>query len=154
MKAAAIVPRATRASGDGKTRAGKNIATIATITAKAIGDGRRADNRYGNDYRRWDNRAWRSNNRYDWYRYRASNRSLYHLGRYYSPYRGYNYSRVSIGLRLGSLFYSNRYWINDPWQYRLPDVYGPYRWIRYYNDALLVDIYSGEVVDVINNFFW
>ena len=117
-------------------------------------DGRRADNRYGNDYRRWDNRAWRNDNRYDWYRYRASNHSLFRLGRYYSPYRGYNYSRISIGFRLGSLFYSNRYWINDPWQYRLPDVYGPYRWIRYYNDALLVDIYSGEVVDVINNFFW
>ena len=117
-------------------------------------DGRRADNRYRNDYRHWDNRGWRNDNRYNWYRYRASNRSLYRLGRYYAPYRGYNYSRISIGFRLGSLFYSNRYWINDPWQYRLPEVYGPYRWIRYYNDALLVDIYSGEVVDAINNFFW
>ena len=117
-------------------------------------DGRRADNRYGSDYRRWDNRGWRNDNRYDWYRYRASNRSLFRLGRYYAPYRGYSYSRLGIGFRLESLFYSSRYWINDPWQYRLPDVYGPYRWIRYYNDALMVDIYSGEVVDSINNFFW
>ena len=31
---------------------------------------------------------------------------------------------------------------------------GPYRWIRYYDDALLVDTYSGEVVDVIHRFFW
>ena len=31
---------------------------------------------------------------------------------------------------------------------------GPYRWVRYYDDALLVDIYSGEVVDVIYDFFW
>ena len=112
------------------------------------------NNRYGNNDRRWDNRGWRNDNRYDWYRYRASNRSLFSLGRYYSPYRGYNYRRLSIGFTLGSLFYSNRYWINDPYQYRLPEVYGPYRWIRYYNDALLVDIYSGEVVDEINNFFW
>ena len=50
--------------------------------------------------------------------------------------------------------YGNRYWINDPWQYRLPEAYGPYRWVRYYDDALLVDIYSGEVVDVMYDFFW
>ena len=116
--------------------------------------GDRSDGRYGNNSRRWDNRGWRNDNRYNWYRYRAANRSLYSLGRYYAPYRGYNYSRINIGFRLGSLFYSNRYWINDPWQYRLPAVYGPYRWIRYYDDAMLVDTYSGEVVDVIYDFFY
>ena len=73
---------------------------------------------------------------------------------YYSPYRNHRYTRFSIGFSLGSLFYSNRYWINDPWQYRLPEVYGPYRWVRYYDDALLVNIYTGEVVDVIYSFFW
>jgi Ni/Co efflux regulator RcnB len=52
------------------------------------------------------------------------------------------------------VFFGNRYWINDPWRYRLPEVYGPYRWVRYYDDVLLVDEYSGEVVDVIHNFFW
>ena len=59
-----------------------------------------------------------------------------------------------IGFALDSLFYSSRYWIDDPWQYRLPDAYGPYRWVRYYDDALLVDIYSGEVVDGMYDFFW
>ena len=57
-------------------------------------------------------------------------------------------------MRLGNLFFGSRYWINDPWRYRLPEVYGPYRWVRYYDDVLLVDIYSGEVVDVIYDFFW
>ena len=33
-------------------------------------------------------------------------------------------------------------------------LYGPYRWVRYYDDVLLVDVYSGEVVDVIYDFFW
>lgn len=122
--------------------------------ANGYRDGRGDDNRYGHSYRRWDNRGWRNDNRYDWYRYRAANRALFSLGRYYAPHRGYSYSRVSIGFRLGSPFYASRYWINDPWRYRLPDVYGPYRWVRYYDDALLVDIYSGEVVDVIQNFFW
>ena len=64
------------------------------------------------------------------------------------------YKGKPIFYSLGSLFFGSRYWINDPWQYRLPEVYGPYRWVRYYDDALLVDIYSGEVVDVIYDFFW
>ena len=61
---------------------------------------------------------------------------------------------VKFGYFLDELFYGQNYWIADPWQYRLPEVYGPYRWVRYYDDALLVDIYSGEVVDVIYDFFW
>ena len=63
-------------------------------------------------------------------------------------------TRFNIGFSLSSLFYSSRYWINDPGYYRLPPAYGGTRWIRYYNDALLVDTYSGEVIDVINDFFW
>lgn len=113
-------------------------------------DGWRNDNR-GN--RAWD-RGWRSNTRYDWSSYRARNRAVFRGGTYYSPYQNYSYRRVSIGFSLGSPFYGSRYWINDPFYYRLPDVYGPYRWIRYYDDVLLVDIYSGEVVDAIYDFFW
>ena len=92
--------------------------------------------------------------RYDWQRYRLGNRSIFRLGRYYAPYRDYRYRRLSIGARIGNLFFGSRYWINDPGRYRLPAVYGPYRWVRYYDDVLLVDIYSGEVVDVIHDFFW
>jgi hypothetical protein len=108
---------------------------------------------YNGNHRRWDN-DWRRDNRYNWHSYRNHNRDIFRHGSYYSPYRNYSYRRLSIGFFMDSLFYGNRYWINDPWQYRLPDAYGPYRWVRYYDDALLVDIYSGEVVDVINNFFW
>ncbi|WP_052505687.1 RcnB family protein [Novosphingobium sp. P6W] len=108
----------------------------------------------GNNNRNWDRNSWRRDNRYDWQSYRSRNRSTYQIGRYYSPYQNYSYRRVGIGFSLGSMFYGNRYWVNDPWQYRLPEVYGPYRWVRYYNDVMLVDIYSGEVVDVIYDFFW
>ena len=72
----------------------------------------------------------------------------------YAPYRNYSYRRLTIGFFLDQLFFGQNYWINDPGYYRLPDVYGPYRWVRYYDDAVLVDAYSGEVVDVIYNFFW
>jgi hypothetical protein len=121
-------------------------------------DGRRDNDRDWRDGRRhndsrWD-RRWRDNSRYNWYSYRNYNRNIYRQGHYYSPYRNYNYRRLGIGVFLQSLFYSNRYWINDPWQYRLPEVYGPYRWVRYYDDALLVDVRRGEVVDVIHDFFW
>jgi hypothetical protein len=120
-------------------------------TQNAYRSGYRDSNR--DDRRSW-NHDWRRDNRYNWYSYRNSNRNVFHLGSYYSPYRNYSYSRVNIGFRLGSLFFGSRYWINDPWQYRLPEAYGGYRWIRYYDDALLVDTYSGEVVDVIYDFFW
>jgi len=108
---------------------------------------------YNKDFYRWD-RDWRYNSRYDWRYHRSRHHDVYRLGRYYSPYRDWGYSRLTIGIFLDSLFYSNRYWIDDPWHYRLPPARGPYRWIRYYDDALLVDIYSGEVIDVIYDFFW
>jgi hypothetical protein len=111
----------------------------------------RRDYRDGN-YNRWS-RNWHRDNRYDWRRYRDRNRSSFRLGFYYDPF-GYNYRRWSVGSLLNSSYYGSRYWLNDPWQYRLPPAYGPYRWVRYWNDALLVNIYTGEVVDVIHSFFW
>ena len=109
---------------------------------------------WGNGGHRWD-RGWHSDRRYDWRGYRNQYRNIYRAPSYYNPYgQGRGYSRFSIGFYLNSLFYSDRYQISDPWRYRLPDAYGPYRWVRYYDDVLLVDIYSGEVVDVIHDFFW
>uniref|UniRef100_UPI00255256FD RcnB family protein n=1 Tax=Erythrobacter oryzae TaxID=3019556 RepID=UPI00255256FD len=105
------------------------------------------------DFRRWDNR-WRFDRRYDWNDFRRANRFAFRPGPYYAPFRSHRYSRLSIGFYLDSLFFQPRFFINDPWAYRLPPVYGPYQWVRYYDDVLLVDIYTGEVVDVINDFFW
>ena len=105
-----------------------------------------------NDGQRWSSQ-WRNDNRYDWQRYRARNQSIFRIGSYYDPF-GWSYRRPSIGITLYAGYYQPDYWLDDPWQYRLPPVYGPYRWVRYYDDALLVDIYSGQVVDVIDNFFW
>lgn len=102
----------------------------------------------------WD-RGWRRDDRYDWNRYRERNRSLYRLPRYYAPQGwGYGYRRFGIGVRLNTFLFGSNYWINDPFYYRLPEAWGPYRWVRYYNDALLVDIRSGQVVDVEYDIFW
>jgi len=128
-------------------------------------DGRRGDwNRDGRGDNRWSDRrdsrrgswnhSWRNDSRYDWQRYRYSNRNLFRSGAYYSPYRNYRYNRLSIGIVLDSLFYSNRYWLSDPFQYRLPPAPYGTQWVRYYNDVVLVDVYTGEVLDVIHDFFW
>jgi len=100
------------------------------------------------------NRGWRSDNRYDWQRYRYSNRSIFRSP-YYAPYGyGYGYNRLSIGGLLDEIFWGRNYWISDPWQYRLPAAPEGTQWVRYYNDVVLIDVYTGEVVDVIYDFFW
>ena len=112
----------------------------------------RYDRRRSDSSRQWSNH-WRRDRTYDWRRHRDHNRSVFRLGRYYDPYR-YGYRRFSIGFSLFPSYYRSNYWLNDPWMYRLPPAYGPYRWVRYYNDALLVNIYTGQVVDVEYDFFW
>ena len=96
---------------------------------------------------------WRHNHRYDWQNHRRRHHSWFHLGFYYDPF-GWGYSPYSIGWRMWPAYYGNRFWINDPWYYRLPYAPPGYQWVRYYNDAVLVDTWSGEVADVIYNFFW
>jgi hypothetical protein len=115
-----------------------------------------AGNWRGNDGRQnggW-NSGWRNDRRYDWQGYRNQNRQLFSAGRYYAPYRNYSYRSLDIGFFLDPGFFGSNYLIDDPYDYRLPPAYGPYRWVRYYDDVLLVNIYTGEVADVIRNFFY
>ena len=96
---------------------------------------------------------WRRDNRYDWRNWRDRNRNRFRIGIYYDPF-GWGYQPYSVGWRLWPSYYSSSFWINDPWQYRLPYAPPGTQWVRYYNDALLVDMYTGEVVDAIQGFFW
>ncbi|MFT3965580.1 MAG: RcnB family protein, partial [Sphingobium sp.] len=106
------------------------------------------------DQRRWSN-DWRRDSRYDWSRYRQMNRNVYRMPAYRPPMGwNYGYSRFSIGVFLGSPLFASSYWLDDPYSYRLPPAYGTLRWVRYYDDALLVDIRDGYIVDVIHDFFW
>ncbi len=107
--------------------------------------------------RRWGNtnwnRNWPDNDRYDWRDWRRSHRTIFRIGLYYDPF-GWGYRPYQIGWRLWPSYYNQQYWINDPWMYRLPYAPPGLVWVRYWDDALLIDTYSGEVVDVIHNFFW
>ncbi len=98
-------------------------------------------------------RDWRRDRRHDWRRHRDHNRHLYRWGFYHDPF-GWTYRPWHVGWHLHPRHLSSRFWIADPWRFRLPVVYGPYRWVRYYDDVLLVDLRTGRVVDVIRNFFW
>ena len=101
----------------------------------------------GRNHNSWRDNGWRVNWNHGWngHRYRASSR-------YYYP-RGYSYNRWNIGIRLPLAFLSANYYVNY-------DTYGltvpPYgcRWLRVDGDLLLVEIGSGEIVDVLYGFYY
>lgn len=93
------------------------------------------------------NRRWGDN---DWRDYRGRNRGVYARGNWRAPFR---YNRFRPGVRIGAPYYASRYWINDPWRYRLPPA-GAYRWVRHYDDVILVDPRRGVVIRVIPGFFF
>lgn len=107
--------------------------------------------RDGHSNIRW-NRDWRNDRRYDWRRYRDHHRSHFHLGLYIDPF-GWGYQSFNVGYRMYPAYYGNQYWI-DPGMYGLPYPPAGAAWVRYWNDAVLVDVYTGTVLDVIPGFFW
>jgi Ni/Co efflux regulator RcnB len=113
--------------------------------------------RYGTRHdvreQRQDVREARQEYREDWRDYRRSNRQIYTMPRYYAP-RGHTYRPARVGVALNPAFYGQRYWIADPYRYRLPRVNGPQRWVRYGNDVVLINTRNGRVLQVINSFFY
>ncbi len=93
-------------------------------------------------------RAWGRN---DWRAYRQGHRNVYARGNWNAPFR---YQTFRPGLAIGRPFYAQRYWIAHPGRYRLPPARVNQRWVRHYNDVLLVDYRRGRVIDVIRNFYW
>ena len=94
------------------------------------------------------NRNWGRN---DWRAYRNTDRNLYRGGNWHSDFR---YQSFRPGLRIGLNFFAPQYQINDPWRYRLPRPGYNQRWVRHYNDVLLVDVRRGIVIDVIRGFYF
>ena len=110
-------------------------------------DLRRAQREYREDLND-RNRRW---GRDDWRGWRDHNRSLYARGSWNAPFR---YTQFNRGVRIAPSYWGQRYWINDPWRYRLPPAGGYQRWVRHYNDVILVDTRRGIVLDVMRNFYW
>jgi Ni/Co efflux regulator RcnB len=87
----------------------------------------------------------------DWQSHRRYNRDIYRGGNWHSDYR---YRAFNPGVTLGFGYYQPRYQMNDYNRYRLPNPGWNRRWVRHYNDVLLVDVRSGRVIDVYRNFYW
>jgi Ni/Co efflux regulator RcnB len=95
----------------------------------------------------------RREHREDWRDYRRSHRNVYRRPAYRGPH-GYRYRPVTVGYRFAPAYYNRRYWISDPWTYRLPRAGRHQRWIRYGNDVVLINTRTGRVITVYNGFFW
>jgi hypothetical protein len=100
------------------------------------------------------------NQRYGYYRDYRGPRFSYRGRNFYSVRapafrypRGWGYRHWSIGAFLPLLFLADTYYIDYDWIGLPPPPYGT-RWVRYGPDALLVDTYSGEIVDVVYNVFY
>jgi Ni/Co efflux regulator RcnB len=94
------------------------------------------------------NRRWRDN---DWRDYRTRNRTVYARGSWRAPF---GYTRFRSGVRIAPSYWGSRYVIADPWRYRLPPAGRYQRWVRHYDDVLLIDTRRGTVVRVLSGFYW
>lgn len=100
------------------------------------------------DRREWQRDNWRRN---EWQDYRRGHRNLYARGNWRAPYR---YQAFRPGVRIARSYYAPRTFIADPWRYRLPSAPRYARWVRHYDDVLLVDTRRGIVLDVVRGFYW
>lgn len=72
----------------------------------------------------------------------------YHIGPYHPP-RGFYYRRWGYGEVLPRIYWSQRYWLSDYWLFGLEVPPVGCEWVRYGPDALLIDIRSGQVIQVV-----
>jgi len=77
----------------------------------------------------------------------------FHAGNYRRP-SGWYYRRWNYGDYLPALFFAQSYWLEDYADYNLTYPPPGTVWVRYGNDALLVDQDSGEVIQVVYGIFY
>lgn len=82
----------------------------------------------------------------------ASHHYHYRGGSYRWP-GGYHYQRWSFGMTLPSVFWAQNYWISDYEDYGLSYPPPGCVWVRYGDDAILIDQYSGEILEVVYDQF-
>ncbi len=111
----------------------------------------RSGNRHDIRDARGEVREARQEYREDWRDYRTHNRNAFHPGRFNAPFR---YNSFNIGIRLAPQYYGSRYYVNNYGAYRLPAPGYGLRYVRHYNDVLLIDVRTGRVVNVYRNFYW
>ncbi|HKT76728.1 MAG TPA: DUF1090 family protein [Sphingobium sp.] len=147
--AATAMPAAAMAQSRGEVR---DSARDLRQEQRELRDAQRYGSRHDVREQRRDVREARQELREDWRDYRRSHRDVYRGGNWRAPFR---YNRWDVGAQLRPTYYSSRYYISDPYRYRLPRQGNPnLRWVRHYNDVLLVNVRSGRVMEVHRGFFW
>ena len=87
------------------------------------------------------------------YQRNVSSARHFQAGAYRAP-QGYSYRRWSWGQRLPAIYFGRDYWIGDYASYGLfAPPYGLV-WVRFGPDALLIDEYSGDIVQVDYGVFY
>jgi Ni/Co efflux regulator RcnB len=96
-----------------------------------------------NDRAAWSryHRSWTASRRYRW------------TGSYVRP-AGWYYRRWTLGAFLPAMFFAQQYWIANYMVFALDPPPTGTVWVRYGSDALLVDRYSGEVIQVVYGIFY
>lgn len=159
LAATALMPAAAQAQSRGELRRDRQEIREEQRElreARRYGDRRdvreeRRDVREARREYREDLRDYRGDRRDDWRNNRQRNRALYARGAYRAPFR---YQNFRPGVRIAQPYYGQRYWIADPYRYRLPRTVGYQRWVRHYDDVLLIDTRRGVVLDVIRGFYF
>ncbi|HEY5312660.1 MAG TPA: RcnB family protein, partial [Pirellulales bacterium] len=102
-----------------------------------------------NGHNNWHSPRWNDFRR----AFNAPHRYHYRGGHYHRP-NGWYYQRWSIGAFLPNLFWSDDYWIDNADYYGLDDAPPGTTWVRYGDDALLIDRYTGEIIRVEYGIFY
>jgi Ni/Co efflux regulator RcnB len=129
---------------------------------KGSGQQWHGDNGANHNWRNGNNNAWNNN----WrppaqhttnnaqYRRNFKSPQRFRVQRYRAPV-GYHYRRWSFGERLPFGYFASQYWLTNFLSYGLFPPPPGYVWVRYGDDALLVDRYTGEIVQVrYDVFYW
>ncbi len=116
------------------------------------GDQNRSVQRRDGQY--FDGRNWRSER----FNPRDYNRNIwaqrrFRIAPYHQP-RGWYARRWTFGQTLPFVFFSENYWISDYWSYGLTTPPYGCEWVRYGDDALLVDIENGEILQAVYRLFY
>jgi Ni/Co efflux regulator RcnB len=121
------------------------------------------DNNYRNA--RDNRRDWNDNDRRNWgkqdrrrFDVRQYRRNFNAQRRFranpYNWYAGYSYQRYGYGQRLPRHFFARNFWLSNFYYYGLFAPPPGYVWVRYGPDALLIDIETGEIVQVQYDMFY
>lgn len=94
----------------------------------------------------------------DFSHFRDFHRNFSAPHRYRAPsYRrppGFYYRRWTFGDFLPSLFWGEQFWLTNYYDFDLPPPPPGTVWVRYGNDALLIDRYTGEIITVEYDVFY